>query len=49
MEQQIDIKDFISDFSHYFETERDRLLWEVISNLKEFYVLLARTLKYQTE
>ncbi len=35
MEQKLDIKDFISNLSEYFETERIRLPWELITNLKE--------------
>ncbi len=44
MEQQINIKDFISDFSTFFQTERDRLPWEVTSNLKEIIEGILRTL-----
>lgn len=35
MEQKLNIKDFISDFSEYLETERNLLPWELTTNLKE--------------
>ena len=49
MERKMDIKDFISNLSTYFEAERDRLPWELTTDLKEIIEDIMRKLSSDFE